>query len=362
MKLTNEQKAIYAILHTQGIGRSKCGKLLDKINNFGKIYEDVALLKSKLIQIISEKEYFALCESLKTIDFPQLEKLLEKNQVKMISVLDKEYPSSLNKLEDRPLILYCKGNIRLLNVECFAVIGTRYPTRYGIRVTEEFVTKLAERFCIVSGLARGVDSLAHKYTLQVKGKTIAVLGSGMDVVYPPENYDLYNEIIKTGLIISEYDMGTAANAYNFPARNRIVSGLSRGVLVTEAGIKSGTMITINCAEEQGVGVYCVPGSIYNAASGGCNKSIKICQSRMVLDVNDIYEEMGLNKVDIKKPSAIQLDINEERIITELTKNGEMHFEELIGIVDLTVPQLNSMLIKMEAVGLINKTKFNYWSV
>lgn len=360
--MTTEQKVIYIILHAQGLGIGKCKKVLDNIKNINTIYEDIASIRTQLIQILSEKEYLALCESVTNTDFTSIEALIEKYGVTVISILDKEYPKALYKAEDMPMLLYCRGDISLLNSECFAVVGTRYPTRYGIRVTTDFVSKLCERFCIVSGLARGVDALAHRCALEARGKTIGVLGCGVDIIYPSENADLYREILKVGLIISEYDIGTAANSYNFPARNRIVSGLSRGVLVTEAGIKSGTMITINCAEEQGVAVFCVPGSIYNAASGGCNNSIRACQSRIAIDVNDIYDELGLNKVEISKPSSIQLDVNEDRVLNELTKNGEMHFEELMQIVDLTVPQLNSLLVKMEAVGLINKTKFNNWSV
>lgn len=362
MMLSKENKAIYLLLHTQGIGKGKCKKILDSIKNIGTILDDIKSLRFQLIQIISEKEYISLCENVLNFDFAEIESQLEKYGVKVVTVLDEEYPNSLYKVEDMPLLLYCRGDINLLKADCFTVVGTRYPTRYGVRVTEDFVAKLSERFCIVSGLARGVDAIAHRTALESGGKTIGVLGCGVDIIYPADNADLYREILKVGLIISEYDLGTVANSYNFPARNRIVSGLSRGVLVTEAGAKSGTMITINCAEEQGVAVFCVPGSIYNNASGGCNLSIRACQSRIALDVNDIYEELGMQKVDTKKPSAIQLDVNEDRIINELTKNGEMHFEELLQIVDLTVPQLNSLLIKLEAVGLINKTKFNNWSV
>ncbi|HKL73696.1 MAG TPA: DNA-processing protein DprA [Clostridia bacterium] len=360
--MTNESKAVYILLHTQGIGKCKCKKILDSIKNISTILENVTSLRLQLMQVLSEKEYLSLCESITSIDFAPIEAQLERYDVKVLTVLDDYYPKSMYKVEEMPLLLYCRGDLSLLHEECFAVVGTRYPTRYGIRVTEEFVEKLSERFCIVSGLARGVDAIAHRKALESRGKTIGVLGCGVDMVYPSENTDLYREIIKFGLIISEYDMGTVANSYNFPARNRIVSGLSRGVLVTEAGVKSGTMITINCAEEQGVAVFCVPGGIYNNASGGCNRSIRACQSRIALDVNDIYEELGLQKVDTQKPSNIQLDVNEDRIINELTKNGEMHFEELMQIVDLTVPQLNSMLTKLDAVGLINKTKFNNWSV
>lgn len=362
MKMTDSQRAVYLLLHAEGVGRGKCSKVLDNFADAGVLYNQPERHKAALISLLGIKEYenFLLCA--KNTDFELIENRLAALNASVICVGDQAYPESLARLDDKPLLLYCRGDISLLNMPAFAVVGTRYPTRYGIRVTEEFSSKLSERFCIVSGLARGVDACAHRAAIENGGKTIGVLGCGIDVVYPSENADLYREIIKVGLIISEYDIGAAAVSYNFPQRNRIVSGLSRGVLVTEAGEKSGTMITIRCAESQGVGVFCVPGSIYNPASSGCNYSLRECQSRIALNVNDIYAEMGIKKTDPSPPTVMQLDINEDAVVTALTANGEMHFEELAEISDLPVPKLTAMLVRMEAAGIIYRTKFNYWSV
>lgn len=362
MKLSDKQKAIYLIAHTKGIGNIKGRRIIENIPNVADILTDISTCRNFILSATGEKEYGELCVTLNEIDFAIVEEKLTKLDINLVCLSESTYPISLLPYDDMPLILYCKGDIELLNKPCFAVVGTRYPTKYGLRATEEFVTRLSEKFCIVSGMARGVDSKAHRVSLDNRGKTIAVLGCGVDVVYPPENYSLYKDIVSYGLVISEYEEGTKANACNFPARNRIISGLSDGVLITEAGLKSGTFITHKYALEQGKDVYCVPGSIYNNMSGGCNRSIRECQSRAVLDINDIYDEMGINKVETAKPSALQLDINEEVIVSCITQNGEMHFEELLDQVDLTVPQLNSLLMKMETVGLINKTKTNYWSV
>ncbi len=362
MKFSERQKAIYLIAHTKGIGNVKGRRLIQGITSVEKIHTSIESFRGKIISLAGEKEYAEMQALLEEIDFGEVESRLTKLNIDIVCLGDDAYPKSLLPYEDMPLIIYCKGDISLLNKPCFAVVGTRYPTKYGLRATEEFTASLVERFCIVSGMARGVDSKAHRVALDNRGKTICVLGCGVDVVYPSENYALYQDIASYGLVISEYAEGTKANACNFPARNRIISGLSEGVLITEAGLKSGTFITHKYALEQGKDVYCVPGSIYNASSGGCNRSIRECQSRAVLDVNDIYDEMGINKVEITKPSAIQLDINEEIIVNCITQGGEMHFEELLNEVDLTVPQLNSLLTKMEMVGLINKTKSNYWSV
>ncbi len=363
MKLTNRQKALLLLDRTSGIGIAKTRKLLAAFNNMPEvIFDGLAQFRNTVLQCVSEKDYGELCLALQETDFDSIEDELTTKKIDIVTILDKEYPKALLCYDDMPLILYCKGNKDLLNMPTFAVVGTRYPTKYGVRVTEDFVGDLVSRFCIVSGMARGIDSIAHTTCLENFGKTIAVLGCGADVIYPPENKGLYDEICERGLIISEYKPGEGVNAHNFPARNRIISGLARSVLVTEAGEKSGTILTINYALDQGKDVFCVPGSIYNQASSGCNRYIKECQTRAVTNVNDIYDELGMTTVNLEKPSALQLDINENAVLEELQKRGEMHFEEIMGCVDLTVPQLNALLIKMESVGLITKTKHNYWSV
>ncbi len=362
MKLTNRQKAVIVINRANGIGQVKTRRILHVLDNKPEIlFDTISLWRQKILSVVGEKEYTEICMSMQT-GTEELENVLERKGITVITILDDTYPESLSVYDDAPIVLYCRGNVELLSENKFAVVGTRYPTKYGVRVTENFVADLSSRFCIVSGMARGVDSVAHRTCLDNFGKTIAVLGCGVDVVYPAENKGLYDEIVERGLVISEYEPGVKVNAHIFPARNRIISGMSRGVLVTEAGEKSGTILTINFALDQGKDVFCVPGSIYNPASAGCNRYIKDCQSRAVTSVNDIYDEIGLKRVDLSKPSALQLDVNESVVLDELNKNGEMHFEELLQIVDLSVPQLNSLLIKMESVGLIVKTKHNYWSV
>lgn len=361
MKLTDRQKAVYIVTSAYGIGVAKGRKLLDAVNA-EDVANNLAKCRSTITAMLGERDYREICVSAANADFAELERKLELSKVKLVTILDEEYPKSMLCYEDAPLMLYCKGDASLLNKPSFAVVGTRFPTKYGMRATEEFVAKLSERFVIVSGMARGIDSCAHRTALNSRGKTVAVLGCGADVVYPPENKSLYEEIAEYGLVISEYPLGETATAHNFPARNRIISGLSRAVLITEAGENSGTMLTLNYAINQGKDVFCVPGSIFNKSSAGCNKAIKECQTRLVTDVNDIYSELGMTKTDVSKPSSIQLDVNEDSVLNALAKNGEMHFEEILDVVDLSVPQLNSLLTKMTAVGLITKTKYNYWSI
>lgn len=199
-----------------------------------------------------------------------------KYKVIKIDLNSKYYPEKLKNINGKPRELYCLGNLELLNYKSIAVIGSRNYSNYGKRVAMEFSYNLAkENICIVSGMARGIDSFAHEATLKAKGKTIAVLGSGLDVIYPKENIKLYEDIIKNdGLIISEYLLGTPPRKQNFPARNRIISGLSDGVLVIEARKNSGTNITVDFALEQGKDVFVIPGDIYSKTSDGTNFLIK----------------------------------------------------------------------------------------
>ena len=362
MRLENYQKALFMLKRTEGIGNIRANKIIEEVEDLSNIYSDIKKEKPKIIKAVGEKLYNDLANSKKDIDFDWEEKKINVYGTKLLSICDKYYPFLLKQFDQKPLMLYCKGNIELLSTRCFGIVGTRMPTRYGIKVTEDFASVLAKKFTIVSGLASGIDSIAHRITLQNHGYTIAVLGNGVEKVYPQENYELYKEIEKNGLIISEYDIGTMPQQYNFPARNRIISGLCRGILVTEAGEKSGTMTTINHACAQGREVFCVPGSIYNKNSSGCNKAIKECQTILVTDVNDVLLGMGIEKIDELQPTPMKLDILEEKIVVFLEKNGDKHFEEILMEVDLTVPQLNSLLIKMKTKGIINKCKNNYWSI
>lgn len=196
-----------------------------------------------------------------------------KYKVIKIDMNSKYYPERLRYIESPPKQLYCLGNLELLNYEKnIAIIGSRNCSCYGERATKDFAFNLAkENVCIVSGLARGVDSFAHIGALNAKGKTIAVLGSGLDNIYPKENIKLAHSIIKNnGLVITEYPLGTAPLKQNFPARNRIISGLSDKILVTEARKNSGTNITVNFALEQGKDIFVIPGNIYSKTSDGTN--------------------------------------------------------------------------------------------
>ena len=201
---------------------------------------------------------------------------LDKSKIKTIKLEDSRYPEELKEIYNPPKTIYLIGNEKLLNQKSIAIIGCRECTRYGAENAYKFGYELAkENICVISGFAKGIDTYSHKGAVSAKGKTIAVLGCGLDIIYPPENIELYKQILlQGGAIISEYPLGSKPEKHHFPERNRIISGLSSGVLVIEAKKKSGTMITVDFALEQGREVYAVPGNISSENSYGTNELIK----------------------------------------------------------------------------------------
>ena len=202
---------------------------------------------------------------------------MERENIRIITLMDKTYPKNLQRIYDKPILLYAKGNTNLLkSLKKISIIGSRNCSEYGKMVTQKLSYMLAKKdYTIVSGMAKGIDSYAHKGALTAKGNTIAILGSGVNYIYPEENKRLYNKILEqNGLILSEYGIDTKPIPEYFPARNRLISGISDKILITEASKKSGTMITANFAIEQGKTVYAVPGNITSTRSEGTNELIK----------------------------------------------------------------------------------------
>ena len=215
---------------------------------------------------------------------------IEKNNIQIITLFDLNYPEQLKNIYDKPIVLYAIGNISLLNKCGVAIVGCRNCSEYGKNTAKKMAYDLAHRdICVISGLARGVDKYSHIGALDANGSTIAVIGSGLDYIYPYENKGLYERIIKNnGLIVTEYVIGTKPSKINFPARNRIISGLSKGVIVVEAREKSGSLITADFALEQGKEVFAIPGNIDSLNSKGTNELIKQ-GAIIVTDYSDVIE-------------------------------------------------------------------------
>lgn len=280
----------------KGLGSRKKLELLQEYGNPKKIYN---LTESELLKVRGIGKELAkkiLDKNIKEQIYKHI-KYMQKYEIDIISINDKKYPQILKQIYDPPISLYIKGNIEILNGKNIAIVGCRNSSKYGEEAAKYFAYNLsAKGINIISGLARGIDTYAHIGNLgammhngnDICGKTIAVVGNGIDIIYPKENKYLEGKIIKSGgCIISEYPLGTKPEKFNFPARNRIISGLSKGVLVIEARAKSGTLITIDFALQQGRDVYVVPGNINSVNSVGTNDLIKQ-GAKLVTRVEEIF--------------------------------------------------------------------------
>lgn len=283
--------------------------------------------------------------------------LNEKNII-VLTPYSEDYPESLKNIETPPFTLFCKGDILLFKTEGIAVVGTRMPTSYGRVVTEQFCKGLVQNdFTIVSGLAAGIDTIAHKTTLENGGKTIAVLGGGFDNLYPAMNTQLAQQIVEKGLLISEYRPNFAPTVYTFPFRNRIIAGLSKGVLITEAGEKSGALHTKEFALEMGKEVFAVPGNVTSAMSKGTNRLIRSAQGACVLNFEDIVCVFREKVVTSFKSAASQVSL-EEQMIFKLLEREERNFEQLQAETGLSTSKLNSMLTMLQIKGIIKQIPGN----
>ena len=274
----------------EGLGSIKINKLLQQFQNPENIWhQDEEELKK--VEGIGEILAKKICDENYKNGLDRYIEYMEKYNIDIITIEDEEYPNKLKNIYDPPVMLYIKGNKKILQDFSISMIGCRQCSTYGKKVANDLAYELSQKgINIVSGLATGIDSFAHIGCIKAKGKTIAVLGNGLDRVYPKENIGLFNEIVKTGgAIISEYVIGTRPERMNFPARNRIVSGLSNGVIVIEAKEKSGTLITVDFAQDQGKDVFVVPGNITSPNSKGTNSLIKE-GAKIVTCVEDVLEE------------------------------------------------------------------------
>ncbi len=284
----------------------------------------------------------------------EMEKL-DRYGVKVFTCHDPDYPSRLKEIYDYPPILYIRGSLLPEDEWCLAVVGTRRATVYGRQVTEEIVADLARsKITIVSGLAKGIDSVAHHSALEAGGRTIAVCACGLDIVYPGENANLARSIIQQGALISEYPLGTRPKADNFPRRNRIMSGLSLGVLIVEAGETSGAMITAHLALEQNREVFAIPGSILSPASRGTNHLIQE-GAKLVRDYTDILEELNLTAVvhQIEIKEVIPASDTESLLLKQLSAEPT-HIDEVYRSSGLPISMVSSTLAMMELKGLVKQ--------
>lgn len=345
---------------TQGLGPAACKRLADF---FGGPQKALEADRQALLKVPGIKKPAA--EALAREPASELAKQeIDKAKNLGVSIItwdDETYPALLRNIHNPPTVLYVKGPVEYLNSPCLAVVGARAATSYGRQVSEDISYQLARRgITIVSGLALGVDAAAHNGALNAGGMTIAVLGCGIDVVYPHQNKKLFEKIVDKGLLISEYPFGTRPESFRFPARNRIISGLALGVLVVEAARRSGSLITAELALEQGREVYAVPGMVHSPKSEGTHRLLQE-GAKLVQHVDNIIEELPLRESAAGQESATHDDHTrnadqeispEEKKLFSFLEVYPKPIDEIIAATGMTASAVNELLLMLELKGMV----------
>lgn len=293
--------------------------------------------------------------------FDNLQNTMQKKGIKTITFFDDDYPENLKNIYDPPVLLYFRGNLKKEDRYSVSVVGTRYPTEYGRNVCMNLVKELSEsRIPIISGMAKGIDSVSHTAALANDNLTYAILGSGVDYVYPSENRKLYDKICEKGAVISEYEPGAKPDKVNFPRRNRIISGLSLGTIIIETGIRGGSMITAELAIDQNKEIFAVPGSIYSKLSEGSNFLIKQGFAKLVTGVDDILNELEhrlgeyiKRDKETNEVKNIELNLFERKLFEEIS-DEPVHIDMLSEKTELNISDCLVNLLSLEFKGLIRQ--------
>lgn len=349
MALDPDLEAWLILTHAPGLGDSALRKLLAA---FGGPRQVLAATRGELARVVPERAAAALSTA-----SPRREHLeavsdwLADPANKVLTLGDADYPQALLDISDPPPLLYAKGRVELLNHAAFAIVGSRNATRQGLSHAETFARVLSDAgLTIVSGLALGIDAAAHRGGLAGAASSVAVVGTGLDIVYPARNRDLAHELARTGCIVSEFALGTAPAAGNFPRRNRLISGLARGCLVVEAAVSSGSLITARLANEQGKDVFAMPGSIHSPLAKGCHNLIKQ-GAKLAESAEDILEELKLPPTARKSEPVPQNDGSTHELLVQLGFEP-CDFDTLAARTGATADVLAALLTHWEIEGLI----------
>ncbi|MHB1294376.1 MAG: DNA-processing protein DprA [Anaerolineae bacterium] len=283
---------------------------------------------------------------------------LETCGLKLLTWDSPDYPALLAQIAQPPPVLYVQGDVLPVDERAVALVGTRDPSPYGEAVACRLATDLARNgITIISGLALGIDGIAHKAALEAGGRTLAVLGCGLDVIYPLRHQALGKHIVESGALMSDYALGTKPDARNFPPRNRIISGLSLGTVVVEAGLRSGALITLRFALDQGRETFAVPGNVHNAASDGTNAAIQRGEAKLITCADDILEELNLTRT-VAQQEARQVvpDTPIERTLLQFLGVEPLHIDELVRSSGLPTATVSSTLCMMELKGMVRRVE------
>ncbi|NLY50273.1 MAG: DNA-protecting protein DprA [Firmicutes bacterium] len=349
----SERDLWLAVSAVPGIGPRSFYQLLAEFDHLQDFWHTPETEVLERLAALGQKRLQALLEGRRSFSLEQTLERLAAAKVQYVTLLDADYPERLKTIFDPPPVLYYRGTLSSEDTLAVAVVGSRRATAYGREVATKIAQELAEAgVTVVSGLARGIDSAAHRGALAGHGRTLAVLGCGLDVTYPPENGRLYAQIAEQGAVLSEFPLGTPPEARNFPLRNRVISGLSRGVLVVEAARTSGSLITADCALEQGRDVYAVPGPITSPYSWGTNNLIKQ-GARVVQGVQDVLVELGLEYREDQTRRLPDLTDQEEKVYSFFSERS-IHIDELVRLSGLTTQEVTTVLMMLELKGLVRQ--------
>ena len=351
-------KDLALFLNIIGISNKNSLKIMEKFENYNYLKKNYTLIekmdnldKRIIKRVISNIDY----------SLENYKKELMSIKGKIVFFGEEEYPYNLQFIEDYPLLLYYKGDLCKDDQYGISIVGSRKCTSYGAWACKKVTRELSNyNIPIISGLASGIDKISHESSLENNNRTIAVLGNGLDVIYPKNNYKLYEEIIKNGAIITEYPLGTKPLGYNFPYRNRIISGIGQGVVVIEAMEKSGTLITANYGAEQGKEVFALPGNINSLYSKGTNLLIKD-GAKIITSTEDILEEIVYKENNIEN-MKISFDNEEQEIIFKEILKGPKTVDEIVIETNLKVDIINTVLTILELNGYIIEIKGGKFSV
>jgi DNA processing protein len=346
----------------KGIGSVRFKTLLDAFGNAEAAWNasPQALLEAGLSRKIVE----SFQRVRKSVSLEQVWQRLQSLDVQVLTWEDEGFPCHLKEIDQPPPVLYIRGTLTPEDEWAVAIVGTRRVTAYGRQVAEDVATALARNgVTIVSGLARGVDSIAHQAALNAGGRTLAVLGNGIDLVYPPENRRLAAQITEHGALVSDYALGTPPDGVNFPPRNRIISGLAMAVIVVEAGQTSGALITASFAAEQGRDVFAVPGNINAPQSQGTNRLIRD-GAQPLLNPQDVLEALNLTMVAEHRAVRVALPTDPvESQLYKLLSHQPMHVDEIRAQANMPIETVTATLVMMELKGMVRQVGgMNYVAV
>ncbi len=354
--MTIDEKNILWLDLFPALSYSKKRRLLDTLPK-GVDIKASFLQNEEIKHILSDEEYLKMSKNLDEQAFNETIDSFAMEGIQFVTIYNENYPHQLKNIATPPLCLYCKGNLQLLHSNCISIVGSRKPTDYGMVVTKEYAKQFSmSGLTIVSGMAVGVDTLAHKTALENDGATIAVLAGGFHHIYPTTNMGLFRQLTENNLVITEASPNTQPLAYLFPIRNRIIAGLGMATLVTEAAEKSGSLSSCNYASEFGRKVFAVPGKINAPYSKGCNMLIQKGEAIITLSAEDILQNLGVDIQKQKNP-AIQLDIKQQ-IVIDYIKFEKKTFQEIADFTHIPASELNSILLEMELDGLVYKLANN----